>query len=158
MEQYQIKWNSCLIYQDNKEAQEVNPAVVGCGKLVTVLQQWKNGGIVPRKLDKERVDEVVTLSVSEPQENGAFWHKLCRNKCDNHNLKRKLESESQKCICMRYHLYIFKTHKTKDVCEKEKWLFFLWWRRREYALICNKITWCESMLTCIFDWRWKMTH
>lgn len=75
---------------------------------------------MPRKLDKERVDEVVTLSVSEPQENGAFWHKLCRNKCDNHNLKRKLESESQKCICMRYYLYIFKTHKTKDVCEKEK--------------------------------------
>ena len=44
----------------------------GYEKLLAVLQKWKDGRVMQKKMDQERVENNVTLCILELQENGAF--------------------------------------------------------------------------------------
>ena len=95
---FQIKWDCCLICQDNDESQEVQPTLLGYSNVLSLLKKWKEGSVLPKKMRQELLDEILSFSASDLQGNGAVWHKLCRNKCDNLNLKRKLDSAKRMSV------------------------------------------------------------
>ena len=87
-----LKWNLCMICQEVDNTSVVKPTIVGFSKLLDDLQKWRKASIEPNKMNRQRVDYILSLSASHLLETKAFWHKNCRNKCDNFNLKRKSSS------------------------------------------------------------------
>ena len=78
--------------EKNNGTQVVQPTFVGYGNLLSLLQKWKEGFFLPNKMGQKLADMILSLSSTDLQENKTVWHKLCRNKCDDLNLKRKLDS------------------------------------------------------------------
>ena len=90
-----INWNLCIVCQEPGDINVVRPTSVGFEKLLDDLKKWRLASLEPNKMTRQRIDEILSVSASLLLENKAFWHKTCRNKCDNFNLKRKANSAVQ---------------------------------------------------------------
>ena len=61
MSEIRLKWNLCMICQDVGNTSVVKPTMVGFSKLLDDLQKWRKASIEPSKMNRQRVDYILSI-------------------------------------------------------------------------------------------------
>ena len=151
-----IDWKQCLICQKDHTSKVVKPTNQGFLSFIAVLRKWNCYGLIPPLMTKNQFDKLLNSTEQKLSDNAAFWHKLCRNKCDAQKLKRKSDlisgsndetntclkdTDSEDLVSREVNLPSSRSMRSQVNAKKNKHCFFF--------VIMN-------MVKCVFLLRWNL--